>query len=1083
MRSLLLILTFALYFTIQNTVMANPMAEQVFSMQDTDQWQNADLADISGTTIKIPAARSGTIESPEFALPSPAMPFLFSFDFQTSKIFTPFEYFRINFIWYNAAHQQIGTHRQHPWFTFPTEGLYGHVLPFHRPIAADSIPHEACYAKIQFTFKSSNKEAGADDALTISDITLKKVYSISGDTFANWFELGNTVRFRGKIPGNPVSVTGEITDTENQVIERQTVTTADFIKNGWVSKITTPGFYTIRFFTVDAENQTVPVIDTYYAQRLDRNKFFEEVKYTRDFQNFVITATMARQPKDIPSQIGASYMGFYQRNLPYRLGASVEDCLRATKLIGAHYLRGFIDWDKVETSPGVYDWKQTDDGFALVKQYGYEQKQMDIGFLNTPRFYTSRSENTKEMTYSERYQFYPPNDINAWKNFIVKAVSRYSGVNTWEVWNEPHLPGHSIFWKSTPEKYVELLRVAHDAIKSVDSNKQISLAGIGMRYLPFYEEILKLGAGNDFSILPLHGTWAIPDPFEQLNKNYNSPPKTTINNEWHNILYTTTDPDIYREEELAFNMVLDYLNMLRSGVKKIATFGGFSSVWNGGCEREMTELRKRSGGQILGLFRTYPRQEPRYAALVLRNLIDRFSGKIVYHDTFSFSEGDIQCAWLDSDGSDFLAIWNLSEKKMPLPDELANAIAETRILNIFGQALDSDEVSTLKPMQLCYAIQPDVEVVSAWKNKLSEIQPYKKTKVLDLSKHSFYRDGYLFDENMNAIDEQDLVFAFADEYVSFLSLPKPESYSAKFAVAMNKEGMELYIIVNDETYCKDFDLDEIQPWHVDSVQFALDCEGKGDKNMMTEIVVADNYISKTMAATVGGDIPDNSTPINKNLDYAILNIERLNGQTIYKIHIDSSELYPLAMGKPNALRFSFLVNQNNGNGREGYLTWAGGIGDMKAPERFGTLSAQTSGQVIADQSTLRHPFQKAKLLIRNQDTQQESIQITADGLETQEKQGCGVMSSIKMRPGIQYAVSFDVKGNANKVESFISGHKMQRTNISTITLLDHDWKTIRYKFIAPNDEEQLNTYIFSWMNPSANFEIRNFLIKECTEDN
>ncbi|MBL8994534.1 MAG: hypothetical protein JNM63_14410, partial [Spirochaetia bacterium] len=55
--------------------------------------------------------------------------------------------------------------------------------------------------------------------------------------------------------------------------------------------------------------------------------------------------------------------------------------------------------------------------------------------------------------------------------------------------------------------------------------------------------------------------------------------------------------------------------------------------------------------------------------------------------------------------------------------------------------------------------------------------------------------------------------------------------------------------------------------------------------------------------------------------------------------IDQTELYPFNYEEAafKAIRFSVLVNNNNGKGREGYLEWSSGIGAGKNPGFYGKL--------------------------------------------------------------------------------------------------------------------------------------------------
>ncbi len=91
-----------------------------------------------------------------------------------------------------------------------------------------------------------------------------------------------------------------------------------------------------------------------------------------------------------------------------------------------------------------------------------------------------------------------PRDALAWRNLLKAAVARYGPGGTywttryrrqygpnatplpivsWQIWNEPNL-GKFFAPYPSPSKYAQLLRISHDAIKSVDPKAQIVLAGM-----------------------------------------------------------------------------------------------------------------------------------------------------------------------------------------------------------------------------------------------------------------------------------------------------------------------------------------------------------------------------------------------------------------------------------------------------------------------------------------------------------------------------------------------------------------------------------------------------------------------------
>jgi hypothetical protein len=81
---------------------------------------------------------------------------------------------------------------------------------------------------------------------------------------------------------------------------------------------------------------------------------------------------------------------------------------------------------------------------------------------------------------------------NFWGRWVRDTASHYRGkIHYWEVWNEPDL--QEIFWGATVADYYQLLKVAYQAIKSVDPSNQVSMGGLSYwSQTGFLDELLKL---------------------------------------------------------------------------------------------------------------------------------------------------------------------------------------------------------------------------------------------------------------------------------------------------------------------------------------------------------------------------------------------------------------------------------------------------------------------------------------------------------------------------------------------------------------------------------------------------------------
>ena len=101
------------------------------------------------------------------------------------------------------------------------------------------------------------------------------------------------------------------------------------------------------------------------------------------------------------------------------------------------------------------------------------------------------------------------------------------------MWNEPHLPSYSCYWHDTPENYIMVLKSAYQTIKKLQPESKVWIGGMALRYLPFYEAIMKLGAGPYFDYFAMHGHGQSIAPFHALDRKYGSEPHPWVSSEWH----------------------------------------------------------------------------------------------------------------------------------------------------------------------------------------------------------------------------------------------------------------------------------------------------------------------------------------------------------------------------------------------------------------------------------------------------------------------------------------------------------------------------------------------------------------------
>lgn len=113
-------------------------------------------------------------------------------------------------------------------------------------------------------------------------------------------------------------------------------------------------------------------------------------------------------------------------------------------------------------------------------------------------------------------------------------------------------------------------------------------------------------------------------------------------------------------------------------------------------------------------------------------------------------------------------------------------------------------------------------------------------------------------------------------------------------------------------------------WQADSIQMAIDVEGDGRPGVGYD----DDDAEWTIALSSG-----QSVVRTEHGDRAALGVVRRDGdRTVYEFRVP---LDNLRAGRN--LAASFLVNERDDGGREGWLEWTSGIGRAKRPAEFGTL--------------------------------------------------------------------------------------------------------------------------------------------------
>ncbi len=145
-----------------------------------------------------------------------------------------------------------------------------------------------------------------------------------------------------------------------------------------------------------------------------------------------------------------------------------------------------VKWERITMS-----WPQMDPGywngqFYLPFQYLDSQINHDIDLvgmlINTPPKYAADPSKGPQSVPAGLYL--PYNDPNnTWGQFVKKSADFYKGrIFHWVVWNEPDIqptdPNAAYYtWAGSVADYYQLLKVAYQAVKSVDPTMSVGTAG------------------------------------------------------------------------------------------------------------------------------------------------------------------------------------------------------------------------------------------------------------------------------------------------------------------------------------------------------------------------------------------------------------------------------------------------------------------------------------------------------------------------------------------------------------------------------------------------------------------------------
>lgn len=166
-----------------------------------------------------------------------------------------------------------------------------------------------------------------------------------------------------------------------------------------------------------------------------------------------------------PSAIGFAEGG----TLLDKSAGELDRDFAAMRSLGGSWIRVEVNWRKIESVPGQYNWGDVDRVVGAARRHGIQV----LGLVTfAPQW--AADPRGGNMPGSR------PNNPQTFGAFAGRAAARYAGsISTWEVWNEPNLP---LFFSPGPDVglYGRVLRAAYGAIHAAKPGARVLTAGLSI---------------------------------------------------------------------------------------------------------------------------------------------------------------------------------------------------------------------------------------------------------------------------------------------------------------------------------------------------------------------------------------------------------------------------------------------------------------------------------------------------------------------------------------------------------------------------------------------------------------------------
>ncbi len=213
------------------------------------------------------------------------------------------------------------------------------------------------------------------------------------------------------------------------------------------------------------------------------------------------------------------------------LTGDIPNTVKQAKRLRMDWIKQQMRWGVFSQAPDQFDWTGFD---QIVDEANKQGLKVMLSIVTAPEW--SRPSAAGQGIEG------PPDDLNAYAKFVGEVVDRYKGkVQAIEIWNEQNIDAE---WKTnpqvvSPEKYVEMLKLAYETIKAKDPNIVVISGALsptgyfqggcteaGCDDGPYLKRMVGAGALNYLDCVGVHANGYNVPPDKTNTEGYNDPTAT-----------------------------------------------------------------------------------------------------------------------------------------------------------------------------------------------------------------------------------------------------------------------------------------------------------------------------------------------------------------------------------------------------------------------------------------------------------------------------------------------------------------------------------------------------------------------------